>query len=311
MLLDTAIDRFLDAYIAEGRSMATVKIYRSCLRSFRRFTGNCDLSEIDEVLLREYLKHARLRSQKHDSNPYRPTINAPLSRESIRTYYRHIRAFIRWCHAEGLLARDPTERVKMPPPPKHAPKDIDDQDFWKMVKVASESGKMPERDKALILLLGDTGARAGGIVGLTIDRVNLDYQVVEMIEKGEKSRIIPISLVTVDALREWLSVRPDIADEPNVFLSYQGHALTVFGLYQAVKRIADRAEVTGRSNPHAFRHFFGRKWIESGGDISPLSDMLGHSQIHITKQFYLRYNVETMRKEHRQHSPLAGWEDES
>jgi integrase/recombinase XerD len=96
-----------------------------------------------------------------------------------------------------------------------------------------------------------------------------------------------------------------------LFLSYQGGALTTFGLYQAVRRIAERAEVKGRSNPHAFRHFFGRKWIESGGDISPLSDMLGHSQIHITKKYYLRFDVETVRREHRQHSPLAGWKGES
>jgi len=39
--------------------------------------------------------------------------------------------------------------------------------------------------------------------------------------------------------------------------------------------------------------------------------MMGHAQIHITKKYYLRFDVETVRKEHRQHSPLADWGGES
>ncbi|MCC6905588.1 MAG: tyrosine-type recombinase/integrase, partial [Anaerolineae bacterium] len=144
------------------------------------------------------------------------------------------------------------------------------------------------------------------VATLTLDRLNLIHQSVELIEKGNKSRIIPVSAVTVAALIEWLAVRP-ITDDPHVFLNRLGKPLTKNGVYQLVERVAIRAGVHGRSNPHAFRHTFGRRWVESGGDISPLSDMLGHTQIGITKRYYLRYNVETVRKEHRQHSPLAGW----
>jgi site-specific recombinase XerD len=145
------------------------------------------------------------------------------------------------------------------------------------------------------------------VISLTLDRVDLDARLVEVIEKGDKSRVIPISEVTAEALREWLAARPDRPGNPYVFLSYQGGQLTKYGLYQAVKRIAERAGVVGRSNPHAFRHFFGHKWMETGGGISQLSDMLGHSQIHVTKQFYLRFDIEAIRREHSAHSPLAEW----
>lgn len=166
---------------------------------------------------------------------------------------------------------------------------------------------MPERDKALVLFLVDTGARSGGVVSLTIDQVNSASQTVELIEKGEKSRIVPVSGVTLQALQTWLAVRP-VSQSRHVFLNRHGQPLTGSGLYQVLARIAKRAGVEGRFNPHAFRHFFGRKWMESGGDIAPLSDMLGHTQIGITKQFYLRFDIETVRKQHRQHGQLAGWE---
>jgi site-specific recombinase XerD len=164
---------------------------------------------------------------------------------------------------------------------------------------------MPERDRALVLVLGDTGARAGGIVSLTLDRLRLENGLLEVIEKGDKSRLLPLTPVTVEALRDWLAVRPDNPKVPYVFTSWRGEQLTTFGLHQAIDRIAKRAGVTGRSNLHAFRHFFGRKWVESGGDISTLAEVLGHTQIHVTKTFYLRYDTEMIKREHEKHSPLA------
>jgi integrase len=109
----------------------------------------------------------------------------------------------------------------------------------------------------------------------------------------------------VRAIEAWLAVRPDKLNVPYVFTSYTGGQLTVSGLYQAVRRIAKRAGVTGRSNPHGFRHFFGRRWMNSGGKVEMLQEILGHSQIHVTKMYYDRYDTETIRREHRKYSPLA------
>jgi len=49
--------------------------------------------------------------------------------------------------------------------------------------------------------------------------------------------------------------------------------------------------------------------VPSGGDLSTLWEVLGHSQIHVTKEYYLRYDTDTIRQEHLEHSPLAGEED--
>src|SRR5690606_22869356 len=204
---------------------------------------------------------------------------------------------------------NPTDRVKMPPPEKHAPKGLADDDFQRLLAAAGEESSMPKRDRALVLLMADTGARARGIVGLTLEQLDLENGLIEVIEKGDKSRLVPVSEVTIEALLDWLTVRQASKGERHVFVSYTGRPLTTSGLYQILKRLAERAGVEGRFNPHAFRHFFGRKWMESGGDISPLSDVLGHSQIHVTKQYYLRFDVETVRRQHRLHSPVAGLAD--
>ena len=65
--LSAAIDLFLDARIAEGKSDATLKTYRASLRTLRHYTGEILLAEVDETVLRGYLKDARLRDRKQDT----------------------------------------------------------------------------------------------------------------------------------------------------------------------------------------------------------------------------------------------------
>jgi site-specific recombinase XerD len=183
--LDDAMALFLDALLVEGRSAHTVRSYKGYLRSLMEFLGDMALGGIRATDVRNYLKDARQRRAKHVNNPHRPVVEEPLSRETIRSYYRHIRAFFAWCHREELINENPCERVRMPPPTDHPPKVIASENFRKLVLAAGTGGQMPERDLAILLVLGDTGVRAGGIVGLTLDRLDLGKVLIEVIEKGE------------------------------------------------------------------------------------------------------------------------------
>jgi site-specific recombinase XerD len=305
MLLSETVALFLDALLAEGRSQNTIRSYRTCLRSFMHYSGDVELVAIKADDIRAYLKDARQRRAKHTTNPHRRTVQEPLSRETIRTYFRHVRAFFSWCYWEELLDESPCERVRMPPKPDHPPKAVSPEDFKKLIEAAGSGGQMPERDLAIVLTLGDTGVRAGGLIGLTMNRLHLDEALIEVIEKGDKSRLVPMSPLAVEKVRAWLLLRPDRPEVPYVFTSYTGGQLTISGLYQLVRRIAKRAGVTGRSNPHGFRHFFGHQWVSSGGRLEVLQELLGHSQPSVTKLYYGRYDTKTLRHEHEKHSPLA------
>ena len=188
MSLSEAIETFIEAKTAEGRSFATIKMYGSCLRSFHRFTGDLLLSEIERQTIRAYLANLRGRTNKQGDNPYRRTVHEPLSPTTIRTYERHVKVFFNWLFDEGLIDSNPGKRVKMLPKVKHPPKAISQADAMRMIAATGES-KLPERDRALFLFLATTGCRAGGAIGLTLERLDLDRGLAQVIEKGDKARV--------------------------------------------------------------------------------------------------------------------------
>ncbi len=71
-----------------------------------------------------------------------------------------------------------------------------------------------------------------------------------------------------------------------------------------IKRLARKANVEERWNPHAWRHGFAREWLMSEGDMASLQDSLGHSDIQVTKM-YSPYTLPDLQKKHQLHSPIA------
>jgi hypothetical protein len=74
---------------------------------------------------------------------------------------------------------------------------------------------------------------------------------------------------------------------------------------QMLRRVGKRAGVKGRVNPHAFRHAFAREFILNGGDIGTVSQILGHAQISVTKQFYAVWTTEELKGEHDRFSLVS------
>jgi len=69
-------------------------------------------------------------------------------------------------------------------------------------------------------------------------------------------------------------------------------------------RRAKRAGIAGKVNPHSFRHAFARDFLMSGGDLGALSDLLGHADVLVTKEFYGVLTGEELRRKHEQYSPV-------
>jgi site-specific recombinase XerD len=80
---------------------------------------------------------------------------------------------------------------------------------------------------------------------------------------------------------------------------------TAGAVRQMLRRQAKRAGVTGRVNPHSFRHMFACEYLLSGGDLATLADLLGHSSVEVTKTFYAIFTFSGLQHVHSRHSPIA------
>ena len=279
MTIQEAVDRFLAAIRAEGKSPETVRWYRSTLAIYVRSAGD-DWGRLETV--RGFLAGL-------DVGP-----------ATFGAYHRCLRGFFARCAEFGWVEVNPMLSIRRPRLPSDKPKAISREDFGKLVQAAQQS----PYHLALILLLADTGIRGGELVGLRLGDVSLTERQALVRGKGSKQRVVTFTPLTASALRRWLDERA--VDSVWLFPGRDpSEHLRRDSLHHILTRFARSHGIDGRVNPHSFRHFLALEWVASDyGDIFSLADFLGHSDISVTKR-YVRFRTEHLREKHARVSPVA------
>jgi integrase/recombinase XerD len=307
MLLDEAIESLLLATEANGRSPQTVEGYRRKLKPLQAFLGNVPVEKITVNDLRRYIVHLKERSTRWADHPKHQEREGGLSPFTVASYCRALRRLFNWLQEEGIIQINPAQKIKFPQPKCDKPKSISLEDMLALLETTNGGDIANLRDRAIILFLADTGCRVGGLCGLRIQDVNFEEKEATVREKGDKTRMVPLSQPTADALKDWLSVRP-AGHGPWLFVSLGNKAqgrLSPNGVRQMLRRRAKIAGIAGPSNPHAFRHAFGREYLLGGGDLATLSELMGHSDIRVTKESYGIFTFQELKEKHERHSPIA------
>ncbi len=286
-LLQAAVEAFLAATAGEV-SKSTLVWYGRLLSSFVAFVGpEVSVESISPGHIRAYRAHLVARE---------------LSAFSIHGHQRAVRRLFSWLLVERLVGRNVALDVPLVRLPAQVPKAITDDDVDRLL------ARLPQedvRDRAIILLLVDTGCRVGGLCSLTLDALDLPGRCATVIEKGNRGRRIYFTEMTADALALYRSVRPAAGTEA-LFLSASGTPLTTNGVRLMLERVGKRAGVKGRVNAHAFRHHFARSFLRNGGNLAALGRILGHSPgSPITAKYYAVFDDDDLRRYHEQFSPLA------
>lgn len=298
MLVQSAILDFLSARRADGRSARTVLWYEQRLDAVGRTYFDRDVESITTNDLRSVIN--ALRTQKRQ-----------LAESTIAGYIRAFKALFSFAEREYSLTKNPMIGIARARPSKRTPKAISIDAVKALFRyLESDDSAYGARDRAIVAFLMDTGCRAGGLVSLADDRLELDRGRALLTEKGDRDRYVPFSPFTGALIRTWIDVRPPGATTTFCALhpSHLGAALTVSGLNQVTKRRAHEAGVSGRVNPHSFRHGFAREFLKNGGNLSVLSDLLGHSSTTVTTQFYAVFAADELQKMHAQFSPIRALE---
>lgn len=279
MNIQEAVERFLAAGRAEGKSPATVRWYKSTLTIFAAGVAG-DWCEVGNV--RAFLG------------------GLDVSPATLGAYHRCLRSFFGRAASEGWCPGNPMLAIRRPRAPMDKPKALSRDDFGRLVHAARDS----PQHLAIILMLADTGIRSGELCGLRLGDLDLDQRQALVRGKGRKQRAVTFTPLTATAVRRWLDVRP--VDSPWLLPGRDpADHLRPDSLHHLLTRFARENGITGRVNPHAFRHFLALEWVTNDyGDVFSLADFLGHSDIAITKR-YVRFRTEHLREKHRRVSPVA------
>ena len=294
--LRTVIAEYRDALRVAGRSPRTIRWYGDLLEEFVRFVerdgGPASLDDLRPAVVRRWLLAAQA------------SRSVPLAPASLAGRVRTVRAFGSWVTREFELAASPLAGLPVPRVPQVLVASLREDDLRALLR-ATETSAHPERDRAIVLLLLDTGLRLAEATGLRVGDVDLVEGRATVMGKGARQRMVPIGRRTRQALRRILAPRGQVETGDPLFLATDGGALTAHGFQQVFRRLARRERLSVRCSPHVLRHTFARSFLRNGGDVFSLQRILGHSprSLQVTRR-YLDLDDDDLRAVHRSVSPV-------
>jgi site-specific recombinase XerD len=156
---------------------------------------------------------------------------------------------------------------------------LDEDQLKRLIKACTGRSFIDRRDEAIVRLMAETGARAGEVVGLAVDDVDLKRgTVVVRRGKGGKGRILPIGPQTGVAIDRYLRLRSahPLARTPALWLGGKGRSFQYHALHKALGVRAKSAGIT-KFHPHLMRHTAATRWLAAGGSEQGLMAVAGWS----------------------------------
>jgi integrase/recombinase XerC len=279
------LDGFFDYLRYERRnSPRTISAYQQDLKRLSSFCDKQSIenwSEIDNLLGRKWL------ASLHQHG---------LSGSSIQRILSGCRSFYRWLMREQHVTVNPFDLLKAPRHPRKLPDTMDIDAVQQLVSITGDD-HLTVRDRAILELFYSSGLRLSELVSLDIGDIDFSAGEARVTGKGNKTRIVPVGRYAQMAIRQWLSVRPQIAkeNEQAIFVSRRGGRLATRSVEKRLKDWAIRQGISRNVHPHMLRHSFASHMLESSGDLRAVQELLGHQNISTT-QIYTHLDFQHLAK---------------
>jgi site-specific recombinase XerD len=297
-----AVNGFLMASEARHLSPNTINDYLNTYRKFQAFLN--DDPPIAGISAREV--EAFLATQV-------------VSKKTVLNYHTGLSALWTWAIKEQLVKTHILHQVARARPEKRSISPYSEEDVRAMLGVLKAArsytrpGKQESthslpnavRNRAIILMLLDTGVRASELCELKIHQVDVRNKRMTVFGKGSKERTIPFSARTAQALWHYLALRKEADAGDYLISTVTGGEINRNDLLKTLERIGVRAGVSGVT-VHRFRHTFAINYLRNGGDPWSLQMMLGHSTMEMVKN-YLALAQADLEKNHKLASPVDNW----
>jgi integrase/recombinase XerD len=300
MLLGPLLQTYFCSYLISQRDLSprTIRSYRDTFRLFLRFLQRQHRIQPDAVCVDD-LDAPRVLAFLKDLEKSRD--NCPRSRNArlaaIRSFFRHVAATnpLLLSLAQRVLAI-PMKRFD-----RNAVSHLTREQMQAVLDAPEATTFAGQRDRLLLLLLYNTGARVSEIANLQVQDVRLESSsCVHILGKGRKKRSVPLWQETAKLLRQWLR-RASVTPESPLLPNARGTFISRSGVAQRLRLAVARAAAKHpairsiRVSPHTIRHTTAVHLLQSGVDLSMIAMWLGHESIQTTHQ-YLDADLEAKKK---------------
>jgi integrase/recombinase XerC len=179
--------------------------------------------------------------------------------------------------------------------------------FDALTAKATEENPQGVRDLVVVELLYASGARVSELVGLDLESIDYSRNIMRVMGKGSKERMVPFGQPARDALDMWIRVaRPMLESEKSgraLLLNSRGQRIGVRQVYGLVAGLLESTP-TGAAGPHSLRHSAATHLLDGGADLRAVQELLGHASLGTT-QIYTHVSIERLRDGYKNAHPRA------
>lgn len=283
-----------------GSSSHTVEAYGRDLERYVKALEEKGVTEPDDVtrpLIEEHLEHLA-------EEGYAPS--------SVERALSAIKSFHRFMLQEEISSVSPAAALPLPKKAERLPDVLSVRQALALLDQPFPKTAAGQRDRAIIEVLYGCGLRVSELTGLDVGAVSLEDEVVRVIGKGSKERLVPLMGSAHKALAEYLSDwRGELVSSRSgaaVFLNVRGGRISRQSVFAIVERAGRVIGIDGL-HPHTLRHSFATHMLQGGADIRIVQELLGHSSIQTT-QLYTHLDRSHLRMAYLSAHPRARRERE-
>ncbi len=300
MLNELIEDYLFELSTIYGRSENTIMSYRRDLLMLQRYLAEHKISfkeltaqDISSLLAEISVNHSRASQARLLS--------------SVRGFYDFL--FQNEIIGSNILSHYDSMKV-----PLRLPKALSTDQVSALINSIPGNSEIDLRDAAVIEILYGTGMRISELVNLSMNDLLLEDQLISVIGKGNKQRLVPVGRYAYQSLVSWLGSegRMKILGKSRrsrdsldaVFINMRGNRLSRQGAWFILKERANRVGLGDKLSPHVLRHSCATHMLDNGADIRVVQELLGHVSI-ATTQIYTKVSSERIRSVYFSAHPRA------
>lgn len=278
-------------------SPLTVDAYANDMRLFQQFMDTYDIYDPREVTsrhLRRWIMYLLSNGMKARS------VNRKIA--SCRSYFKYL------CR-EKIIENNPSSLIDNVKTPKVLPIFLHEPEMDLMLNEENFPDTYEGiRDKMILELFYSSGLRVSELTNLTDNQINLSRNIIVVLGKRKKERIIPLTDALKLSIISYLQRRNKefgcSAEGGRVFLTKKGDDIYTKLIYRVVRKHIEMVSTISKKSPHVLRHTFATVLLNNGADLMSIKELLGHSSLAAT-QIYAHTDFEQLNKVYKQAHPMG------
>ena len=310
--LTSLVNGFLLTKRTECQSARTAEYYEGILKRFMWYINQNQFSDnarlLNEWHIREFLSYVSVQKNRWGmTGNGSESSHGKASYTTVHHYYRALKTFFLWCINEEFLKESPMVKIKFANPKLKMIQPYTTKQIKEMLSVCDYDFKhnakfLASRNKAIIIVLLDTGLRVSELSGMMLNDIDRDRGRIRVVGKGAKERVVRIGATAQKALWKYLVYRPE-SRFSNVWFTEEGNPMKTGGVQIMIRRTKERAGIQGDGTCHRFRHTFAINFLRMDRNPFNLQYLLGHSDLRMVKHYVASLGMEDALKAHEQASP--------